>query len=88
MNEFAQQQVIWKKAKLKTAFKYHSYTAIIGVALAWIVWFFSDANSGSIPWPLLLQVVWLIVLALHFLFYKLGLVKLNLTLKEFEKMKG
>ncbi len=87
MNEFAEQQVVWKKAKLKIAFKYHAYMAIICISIAWIVWFFSDSDSGSIPWPLLLLVAWLIVLGLHFLFYKLGLVKLNLTLKEFEKMK-
>jgi ABC-type xylose transport system permease subunit len=82
---FAQEQIVWKKARLKVAWRYHVYLSLVIIAVCWLVWFFSDAANAGIPWPILVMCVWLIILLLHFIVYKMRLHQLKLVLREIEK---
>jgi hypothetical protein len=82
---FAEDQVKWKRAQLKIAWRYHQYLFVALQLIFWIIWFFSDARDAGIPWTLLIFGGWLIVLLLHYILYKIRLHQLQLTAKEFEK---
>ncbi|MDI9340222.1 MAG: hypothetical protein QM534_06580 [Sediminibacterium sp.] len=86
MTHLKHKELNWIRARKKGTLKYHVYLYLIVVFLCWVIWGFTDAESGGLPWPLLLSLLWLLILIIHFITYRLSLMKLRLIEKEFEKL--